>query len=287
MSDYEMKIVSKHAESDGEVFRSFMVDGERTIGVKRNEPFEIHIKNNRYEELQVRLSLDGTDILTGEIANTNSEGEMWHVDPLGTLVVKAFPENYNGGSRFVFTDGKNGVAVNTHGEESAIGLIGAAVFTEGERLNIFNPRPIDPCPYPWKVYPYVTWTNNTFGITGGGGTYSSSGPISSCNSALKSCSSFGEQNDLIDEDLSVGAGEYVEQEIINKPNFRKPILSKVLQIRYMPWTKLSKIVGVSDRVQRRGKSAFPGDNFGINLDNVPRVKSTGNKNNEYKSNRFV
>lgn len=304
MSTYELKIVSKHRESDGEVFRTFNVDGERAIGVKRNEPFEIHFNNNSSLPVQVKLSLDGTDILTGEIANSFEDGEMWYVKARDTLVVKAFPENYNGGARFVFTDGEKGVAVNTHGEESAIGLIGAAVFTDS--LHKYNSPIYYISPQKWWNEPYWNepyWTVNPADITHDtclyGGTISSTNAnftnseanvrsLSACSMGA-SCSSDAAEE--LSDDLSVGAGEYVEQEIQKVAGLNKPRLSRVLQVRYMPWKKLSKIVGVTDRVRKQGTSAFPGDNFGINLDNVPKVQSSGvqrkRKKLVYKSNRFI
>jgi hypothetical protein len=101
---FELDIISRDADNNGDVFQSYDVDGQRTIGVGKKEPFAIRFKNNTWNRVQVRLSVDGTDILTGKKASTNPKGKMWVVEANDTLEIEAWPENNKGGARFVFGD---------------------------------------------------------------------------------------------------------------------------------------------------------------------------------------
>jgi hypothetical protein len=131
MNKYTVDVVSldKHAES--RQLKKYAIEDIDHIGVHENEPFEIHFKNNSLRKVQIRVSIDGTDILTGEPASTEPMGEMWMVSPYQTTKLKAWPESHNGGGRFLFTDTDKSVALNTHGDLSSKGVIAVAVFEEG------------------------------------------------------------------------------------------------------------------------------------------------------------
>jgi hypothetical protein len=66
----------------------------------------------------MKLSLDGTDILTGKPADTQVSKDMWVVDGMKSISLKAWPEDNNGGAAFIFTSANNSVAVHTHGDLS-------------------------------------------------------------------------------------------------------------------------------------------------------------------------
>ena len=70
MSNYSLEVISHHPTFKNKSLRKYYVDGIDTIGAWGDEPFEIVFKNNTWQKVQVKLSLDGTDILTGEPANT-------------------------------------------------------------------------------------------------------------------------------------------------------------------------------------------------------------------------
>src|SRR5208283_463285 len=136
---FTLEIISHHPQFAKKSLRKYYVDGIETVGAWGDEPFEIRFKNNTYQKVQVKLSLDGTDILTGKLADTELSPKMWVVNAYDTLSLKAWPEDNNGGAGFVFTGADNSVAGHTHGNLSSRGIIAAAVFTEGhvepQRLN--------------------------------------------------------------------------------------------------------------------------------------------------------
>ena len=133
-----MEIISHHPEFKNRSLKKYGIDGVETIGVWGDESFAIRFHNNTPEDVQVKFSIDGTDILTGELADTNTAGQMWLVKRYNQICLSAWPENSKGGAAFVFTSANNGVALNTHGDISNRGIIAAAVFEEGAPREIFT-----------------------------------------------------------------------------------------------------------------------------------------------------
>ena len=120
VNDYNLKVISQDKRNVGSIFRTFNIDGDDIIGVEEHEPFELRFENNTYNAVQIRLSIDGTDVLTGKPASTKPKGDMFLVEPRGAMRLKAWPENMSGGARFVFATTEKSVAVNTHGNTAGI-----------------------------------------------------------------------------------------------------------------------------------------------------------------------
>lgn len=135
--DYSLEIVSRDKRHNGKVFKPYVIDGKSTIGVSKKEPFEIRFRNNTWKRVQVRFSMDGTDILTGEPATTEPSGKMWLIEGHASMTLKAWPESNQGGARFVFGEAGKSVAVNTHGNVEGMGVIAAAVFVEGAPVKMY------------------------------------------------------------------------------------------------------------------------------------------------------
>ena len=113
MNDYGLEIISR--EQHPRKLKKFQVDNEDIIGVYENEPFAVRFKNNTSNKVQVRISIDGTDVLTGRLASTEPEGQMWVLSPYSDLELKAWPETNTGGAEFLFSHAKDSVAAHTHG----------------------------------------------------------------------------------------------------------------------------------------------------------------------------
>lgn len=192
--NYSLEIVSHHPTFKNKSLRKYYVDGIDTVGAWGDEPFEIKFTNHTWQKVQVKISVDGTDVLTGELATTEPSKDMWVVNGYATMSLKAWPENNNGGAQLVFTSGSNSVAVHTHGDLTNRGIIAAAVFVEGhvEPIKLNPPvehhhhhydrirRSVTPVYPVYPTYPvYPIWGGDytiTSGAGGGGslgGTYSS------------------------------------------------------------------------------------------------------------------
>lgn len=271
-SNYELEIISNHPEFKNKSLRKYYVEGVETVGAWGNEPFEIRFKNNTYQPVQVKLSLDGTDILTGSQANTNVTKDMWYVKAYNSLTLKAWPETSHGGSQFVFTSVDNSVAGHTHGDLSSRGIIAAAVYVEGHVVQNY-----------WIMNDHYNWGSNGTSIRGGclGGTYSYSYNSASFGDCTKSCDSLSlsdsntksrsKSSDLV----SVGAGQYTDQKISYVTGLTKPLLTETIRVRYLWWDDL-KAKLQEHTVSEPHATGFPGDikqNI-MSIGNTPKVGQT-------------
>lgn len=276
--NYSIEIISHHPKFENKSLKKYNVDGIETVGAWGDEPFEIRFKNNTWQKVQVKLSLDGTDILTGDKANTEVSSDMWVVNGYGTLALKAWPETRNGGSRFVFTGAANSVAVHTHGDLSSRGIIAAAVYTEGHvepfRLT-FNGS--------FNSSDYYTNNRGLSGRRSRIGDVSKGGDLRS-ETICDSGASYSASLDCLDiapaasknlESLvAIGAGEHVTQKIVNVVGLIKPMLAETVRVKYLWWDDLvSKLK--ENNVAEPHPSGFPGDKTQsiMSIGNTPKVGS--------------
>lgn len=298
---YTLEIISHHPKFSSKKLRKYYVEGIDTIGVWGDEPFEILFKNHSWQKVQVKLTLDGTDILTGEPATTEPTKDMWVVNGYGTLSLKAWPETHNGGAQLVFTSANNSVAVHTHGDLSCRGIIAAAVYTESYVAPItINPPVVIRNDYHhyhrYPYYPYYPhydtspiWYSPIYCNTGG--TISNANTIYSCNNVkgLSSNTTFsassGEtrsRSESLDEVSSgsleglvaVGAGQHVDQKITYTAGLIKPVLSETVRVKYMWWDDLVSQLR-EHNVPAPHASGFPGDKKQniMSLGKTPRIGS--------------
>lgn len=244
MKDYELEIISR--EKTNQKLKKYRINGNDTVGVYENEPFSVRFKNNTSKKVQLRLSIDGTDVLTGKPAHTEPEGQMWVVSPYSDVELKAWPETTKGGAEFLFGKASDGVAANTHGIMNGRGIIAAAVFVEE------------------PSYVYIQTTGNNFTLNapiiswdvcrgmGGGGTYSSSSVISPQSIS----ENFDYVDYVLDSQPAVGAGEFVDQQITKTSGLYNPTLGKIIQVRYEWWTSLKSKLRKHPVPHH---TAFPGD----------------------------
>jgi hypothetical protein len=266
-NDYELCIISKDDQSKDKVLKKYNVDEIDTIGVFENEAFELLFKNNTYTRIQVKLSIDGTDILTGKLADTNETGEMWIVEPNSSIKLKAWPETNKNGSQFVFSNTENSVAYNTHGVMSGKGFIAAAVFIEGQPLYI---DVIGPTGFRGGSTPFGTstkWAQPAVYYNNLDSSFSSNSSPET-KSAITSCS--------LDNYSApgVGAGETIQQTITKVAGLNQPKFQKIISIRYDWWTKLRSTLR-----QISSHPAFPGNKEEkmIDLGKTPKIKKNNNK----------
>lgn len=305
--NYTLEIISHHPKFSKKNLRKYYVDGIDTVGAWGDEPFEIVFKNHTWQKIQVKLSVDGTDVLAGDKANTKASSEMWVVSGYGTLNLKAWPETSNGGAQLVFTSANNSVAVHTHGDLSSRGIIAAAVFVEGHvepvKLNIpqvIITQPCYPLPYVPSTYPtYPIWYNtisdNTAGPIGGA-TFSTSqhemvgrrskstvDSVATCSLRGVDSQSYFSSNSIAEpsaasaplESLAaVGAGQHIDQQITYVSGLIKPVFTETVRVRYMWWDDLVAKLRECN-VPAPHASGFPGDKrqHVMSIGNTPRIGS--------------
>lgn len=267
-TNYELRIISKDNTSNGKILKKYIIDGQETVGVMENEAFEIEFKNKTWAKLQIRLSVDGTDISTGSLASTSPEGEMFLCEPYGTVRLKAWPESSKGGAEFLFGKVEDSVAVNLHGNTSAKGIIAAAVFVEGysvySSFGARNERNLT-ITGPMTFNSYASNNSVRLGerrrssmirpqslgnITKG---------IATASNGIYSLDSM-DLSDANEENLAVGAGNYVDQTIVKVAGLIKPVLNTTISVKYESWNSLrSKVRALQKAVVNVSNPAFPGD----------------------------
>lgn len=309
-TNYSLEVISHHPKFSGKALKQYHVDGINTVGAWGDEPFEICFKNNTFQKVQVKISLDGTDILTGKLADTEVSKDMWVVNGYSTLSLKAWPESYEGGAAFIFTGAGNSVAVHTHGDLSNRGIIAAAVFVEGHveppvehhyhHYDYYHQWPYYTYPWPdnvyltningqwgtvsddikigglsgWLINSTYTCSNNSAGDFGGAG-FDSCLNISDAEpiGAAAACEPTGTRSKSLQSLASVGAGQYTNQHISYVSGLIEPVLSDTVRVKYVWWDRLEETLHSQfGKVAEPQPSGFPGDKKkGIDLKGTPRV----------------
>lgn len=235
----QLNIISQHPEFCGRKFRGYYVDNIDTIGVFGNEPFSIQFRNSSPNKVQVKLSLDGTDIITGKVADLDPHSKMWVVNGYGEMELKAWPESHQGGAAFVFGSEANSVALHTHGDLTAKGIISCAIFSEG----------------------YIP-PQRDYGIA------------MASPSVTSSVSSRGGSGQSIETERSlgpaIGAGSYRKQQIKTTTGLIRPTVHSILKVRYLWWNDLvAKLQAQGVQQKSEHPTGFHGG--GIDLGNTPRI----------------
>lgn len=301
--DFEMQIISRHPEWDGRKFAKRKLQGMNTIGVFDKESFEIVFTNHYSEPVNVRISLDGTDVLTGKQADLNPDHSMWYVKAGNTLHLKAWHESVEGGSRFVFTGADKSVALHTSGDMSHKGIIAVAVFTEGDRsyswyygdrelsdeiTTVFNSSHSDkPIPCAAGITgPKSTMygANNNPKIVPNGVSEEIAKSIrrniveEKTNSTINKISEISED---LKKEVAVGAGEYVSQKTRTVVGLRKPTLHSIIRTRYMWWDEFVDGLKKQAESEDTFPTGFPGEKIKrfADLRDVPKVESTAVEKN--------
>lgn len=263
LNNFTLQIVSKLPQFNGQVMRPYFVDGVDTIGVWGNEPFELRFKNPTGQKVQIRLSLDGTDILTGKLAHTDVTNDgMWVVQAYGEMTLKAWPETNQKGREFVFTHEGLSVASHTHGNMEHKGIIAAAVFTETHTPR-YDRFWLDQDQYFYGDRARVERWDGKLGNTSIGSTMDSA-PVLSFNGNSKS---------------AVGAGQEVMQKIGQTQGLVRPKLDRVIRVRHVWWSDLEDKLKNNNYNYSVHASGFPGDAERKLLD-LSKVPSVGTKRDE-------
>lgn len=260
---YELDIISHHPRFDGQALTKHFVDEIDTVGAWGEEAFGIRVKNNTSERVQVKLSLDGTDILTGEKASAKPYGKMWVIGPRATLELSAWPEDTEKGARFIFGKTVNSVAANTHGDLSSKGIISAAFFTEGY---------VEPARVYYQGFLGDNWGRRT--PIRARTQMDSRVATKSLKCADVDCAPASAEflREIMDGP-AVGAGETIRQKIGSVQGLRDPRFDRIVSLRYLWWDDLkAKLERQTTPVHSSGFVDAPLPQKLANLGKTPRIE---------------
>lgn len=268
--NYTLDVISHHPQFKNKKLCKYHVDGVESIGAWGDEEFEIKFTNHTFQKVQIKISIDGTDVLSGGLADTNVSDKMWVVNGNSSLSLTAWLENHEGGAKFIFSSVNNSVAFNTHRDLSHCGIIAVAVFVEGHVESV-RLLPFTYTPTPWAI----TYTNG-FPITVDANIMNQDNRLNSSILRTNSnCSTAKTEQANFMECAAVGAGQYTDQKISHASGLIKPIFSESVKIRYYWWDNLLAKLTENKTVPVQQPSGFPGDKPLINLGKTPRIGDFG------------
>lgn len=111
--------------------------GQRWVAGSQGAPYAVRLRNNSAERVLVVLSVDGLNVINGEVASPNQTGYV--LDPWQSADITGWRKSQHEVAQFVFTDPGDSYAERT-GRADNIGVIGIAVFNEAQRWVPPTPR---------------------------------------------------------------------------------------------------------------------------------------------------
>jgi hypothetical protein len=154
----DIKIVSE----DGEQLPTFYYEGKIYIAGRRDERYSIHIQNKISERIEVVISVDGRDAISGEVGNAHRTG--YAIPAYGTAVIQGFRQSNDKVAAFRFSEKSESYSAKL-GTPQNVGVIGVAVYREKQEpwywpvvippIVLGTPPPCQP---PWPCRPGVPYT---------------------------------------------------------------------------------------------------------------------------------
>lgn len=126
--------------SEGESLPVFRSEGRHYLLGAQGRPYEIWIANNTDGRVEVVVSVDGRDVISGREADFR-EDRGYVMNPGEELQVEGFRKSLSAVARFEFSSVEESYA-SRMGDGTNVGVIGVAVFEERERGGRPGPAPI-------------------------------------------------------------------------------------------------------------------------------------------------
>lgn len=257
-----LRIESRHSASNGRPLNTYKLAEDQaregsfrlpltvhgTVGAEIGEPYAVVFTNPTAGPVEVRISIDGIDILTGLPASLATTGPRHFVGPKATIVIEAWPESNQGGGRFVFAP--EGMAVaDFKPTGSPKGVIAAAMFIESAP----PPRPM----------PSIVRGMSSGRLGEESAQSYSYSPMRSAGSPAKG--------------VGTGVGEYVAQPMTEVAGLRQPTLAGIYQVGVMLWEDLLARIepGGAPAPTNLAAVGFPAEKGfrGPSLTGIPRMPS--------------
>lgn len=147
MANYEVDILV-----NGRPIRQFRHNHQTFIEGRKGSTFELRIRNNTYNKVDVVPSVDGLSVINGEPSGLDSEGYL--VESRSSVIIPGWRLNNDSVAKFLFND-KNRSYSNQIGEGTDnVGVLGFMVFQEKLQPVLNWPdyynQPAHPLnPHPW------------------------------------------------------------------------------------------------------------------------------------------
>lgn len=141
--DVSLTLESPH----GGTIRTYWYGGSMYAAGQNGERYNIRVQNNSGERVETVVTVDGRDVVSGELGNYKSQ-RGYVIEAYGSVVIEGFRQSLDQVAAFRFTDIGNSYSAR-RGSGQHVGVIGVAVFKEWQprRQRHKEPVPIAQRPY--------------------------------------------------------------------------------------------------------------------------------------------
>lgn len=138
--------VTLESPSGGSI-RTYWHGGSMYAAGQNGARYNIRVQNNSGERVETVVTVDGRDVVSGELGNYKSQ-RGYVIEPYGSVVIEGFRQSLDQVAAFRFTDIGNSYSAR-RGSAQHVGVIGVAVFKEWvpRRHRHKEPVPIAQRPY--------------------------------------------------------------------------------------------------------------------------------------------
>lgn len=139
---------------DGRPLETHTHRGLSFVAAREGTPYRIRLENHRATRVEVLLSVDGRDVISGTPAQPGRQ-RGYVVEPFGSVLVQGYRQSLDYVAAFQFVAPHQSYATTTGGDGSSHGHIQAAVFLERPtRRSVSGRTPLAaPSPRPAEVAP--------------------------------------------------------------------------------------------------------------------------------------
>jgi hypothetical protein len=146
-------LVSVTLEHPGGVpLPAFLHLGSLYFAGQQGERYDLRLTNNTGERVEVVITVDGRDVISGELGNFKRQ-RGYVLDPWGTVVISGYRQSLEQVAAFRFSD-LGGSYTALRGSPEHAGVVGVAVFTEKRRSARRHKKALAVTPVPTHHEPY-------------------------------------------------------------------------------------------------------------------------------------
>lgn len=147
-------LVSLTLEQPGGIpLPSFLHLGSLYFAGQQGERYDLRLTNNTGERVEVVITVDGRDVISGELGNFKKQ-RGYVLDAWGSVVVPGYRQSLDQVAAFRFSD-LSGSYTALRGSPEHAGVVGVAVFTEKRRSAKRHKKALAAAPPPPPYYePY-------------------------------------------------------------------------------------------------------------------------------------
>lgn len=202
------------------------------VAAVHREAFAVEMNNPTRQRLGAKLSIDGTDFLTGKPADLKP-GRMFILEPGQTSRIIAWQEGEQGGAKLLFTTLGRSVAAHVHGDLRAAMTIAAAIFVDqGAYESFVPPSASEDTGDAGFKRPPVPETERVKRSPGASSADVFGGPRLGPGERAGGFENAGPSTTPT-KTMGVGAGTFAEQRIASVKGLNNPQLRNVYTLRYM------------------------------------------------------